>query len=459
MPLNRKRTNVYSEGQTTTSHANKRQQIKTLQNESYEGKTEFEGVILRVEDIVQASLGYRVATLGYSSKSYAVRVRVPELHDGTLPAIPHKSNASRRNQDGIIDLHPVFEGTSTRVPSVGDAIRVSFLDRHNSSIRNGNGRILEIIPAATKGLQGDRFGDNIKGKSASQAFVPCEITPAPVLSYTDKLIQAIEKYESKSVINPKKTPSAYRVENNSTRNISEQPASSSQVPSQGQTSSNRPEGNTASGSPIQVEKCGIISTVGTSSPPPQAPIVQASSNTILPLDPIANIPCKRVSSEFGMRIHPLTKKRKGHKGVDYASGASRTNRSAQCNINFKPCYSSLDGVVVAATIQGTGIDASKVTRSTPGARQDPKKMAANGAGKYVKIKHGQYGELYTLYMHLASFTVKKGQKVKRGDQIGLMDNTGGSSGPHLHYEVRKGSGSGRSAIDPMIFLKTPLPAK
>ena len=77
----------------------------------------------------------------------------------------------------------------------------------------------------------------------------------------------------------------------------------------------------------------------------------------------------------------------------------------------------------------------------------------------IKIKHGKYGELYTLYMHLASITVKRGQKVKRGDQIGLMDNTGGSSGPHLHYEVRKGGSSGGSAIDPITFLSTPLPKK
>ena len=62
-------------------------------------------------------------------------------------------------------------------------------------------------------------------------------------------------------------------------------------------------------------------------------------------------------------------------------------------------------------------------------------------------------------MHLSAITVKRGQKVKRGDQLGLMDNTGGSSGPHLHYEVRRGGAFGKSAIDPEVFLRTPLPKK
>ena len=161
-----------------------------------------------------------------------------------------------------------------------------------------------------------------------------------------------------------------------------------------------------------------------------------------------------------MRLHPIENKMKGHKGIDYASGPDKSmaTRRAECNINFEPCYASLDGVVVAAATQGTGIDASKVTRDTPGARARPKNKWSNGAGNYVKIKHGKYGELYTLYMHLASYTVRTGQKVKRGDQIGIMDNTGGSSGPHLHYEVRKGGPSGGSAIDPSIFFQTPYPA-
>ena len=460
MPLKRKRTNVYSEGQTTASDALKRQQVKSLQNESYDGSTEFFGTIIRVEDVVQSNLAFRVFTLGQSSKYYAVRVRIPELHDGQLPPIPHKE--SGRNKDGVIDLHPLFEGSSTRVPNVGDGIRVSFIDRNNSSIRSGNGRILEIIPAATKGIEGfNAYTPDNTGKSASSCFT-CGSAPGPALSYNDKLIEAIERYESKSVANPKKTPSSYKTsDDDGTRTVTEERQQTQSAPAKGNNTSNRPEDDTASGSPPDPgNQCGVVTTVGSTTPPPQAILSQGvTENTVLPLDPIANVPCKRLSSKFGMRFHPTEHVYKGHKGVDYADGRKPNNRNGRrdpkCVINFKPCYSSLDGVVVAAMTQGTGIDAFKVTRNTPGNRGGK----PSGAGKYVKIKHSQYGELYTLYMHLSAITVKRGQKVKRGDQLGLMDNTGGSSGPHLHYEVRRGGAFGKSAIDPEVFLRTPLPKK
>ena len=473
-PKTRKRTSVYSEGQTSTSHSTKTQQIKNAQNDNYGGQTEFTGVIVRVEDVKQASLLWRTFTAGQSSKSYSVRVRIPDLHDGLLPAIPHAD--SKKNKEGIIDLHPLFQGTSTTVPKDGDYIRVAFLDRHNSSIRNGNGRILEIMSSDTKGIEGDK---NSEGTSASQSFMPCKVAPKPALNFTKKLLEAIEKYEGKSVVNPKKTPSAFKptpAQERVSRAVKEEAAPASSAPKKGNTKSNvtgdAAPGSPESGGPVHTPKCGVVQTVGSVTPPsqptpaftepggrlPTTPPDSSDPSIVYPLDPISNVKCKRISSQFGMRFHPIEKKMKGHKGIDYASGPSRIKKTPQCNINFEPCYASLDGVVVQAMTQGTGIDAWKVTRSTRGARQNPNRMAANGAGNYVKIKHGKHGELYTLYMHLASYTVRTGQRVKRGDQIGIMDNTGGSSGPHLHYEVRKGGSTGASAIDPLIFFQTPYPA-
>ena len=68
-------------------------------------------------------------------------------------------------------------------------------------------------------------------------------------------------------------------------------------------------------------------------------------------------------------------------------------------------------------------------------------------GNYVKIKHGS--GIYTLYAHLKNgIKVKKGQKVKMGDLLGHMGNTGKAAGNHLHYEYYKGGTSTSYRVDP-----------
>ena len=57
---------------------------------------------------------------------------------------------------------------------------------------------------------------------------------------------------------------------------------------------------------------------------------------------------------------------------------------------------------------------------------------ANGAGRYIKVRHG--GQYTTVYMHLSKSLVKVGQSVKKGERIALSGNTGRSTGAHLHYE-------------------------
>ncbi len=115
------------------------------------------------------------------------------------------------------------------------------------------------------------------------------------------------------------------------------------------------------------------------------------------IQPISNKGLERTSSGFGWRIHPFYKIRVFHPGFDFAAPI---------------------GTEIYATGDGTVI---KVENNF------------HGYGKMIMIDHG-FG-IQTLYAHLSEFKVFPGQKVKRGQVIGLVGNTGLSTGPHLHYEV------------------------
>ncbi len=117
------------------------------------------------------------------------------------------------------------------------------------------------------------------------------------------------------------------------------------------------------------------------------------------IQPVANKDLKRLASGYGYRIDPIYKVRKMHWGMDFSAPV---------------------GTDIFATGDGR---IQKVVQ------------ARGGYGKHVVIDHG-FG-YQTLYAHMSQIDVKRGQKVKRGDVIGKVGNTGKSSGPHLHYEVIK----------------------
>ena len=115
------------------------------------------------------------------------------------------------------------------------------------------------------------------------------------------------------------------------------------------------------------------------------------------IQPISNKDLKRTASGWGYRIHPIYKIRKFHYGMDF---------TAPTNTEI---YATGDGVI-------------KVLQSSK-----------RGYGNKIIVDHG-FG-YSTLYAHMHSFNVTLGQKVKRGDVIGMVGNTGLSTAPHLHYEV------------------------
>ncbi len=135
------------------------------------------------------------------------------------------------------------------------------------------------------------------------------------------------------------------------------------------------------------------------------------------IQPISNKDLKRLSSPFGMRLHPIYKIFKMHHGVDLAAPRGT------------PIYATGDGVI-------------KLTKSNIG-----------GYGKEVLIEHG-YGFI-TRYGHLQEFKVKPGQQVRRGQCIGYVGTTGSSTSPHLHYEVIKN----RRNVDPVYYFSSDLNAE
>lgn len=127
------------------------------------------------------------------------------------------------------------------------------------------------------------------------------------------------------------------------------------------------------------------------------------------IQPVSNKDLKRTASGFGFRIHPIYKISKFHSGMDFTAPTGTD------------VYATGDGVV--STV----------------------KSARRELGNHIIIDHG-FG-YQSVYAHLDKFNVRVGQKVKRGDVIGFVGNTGLSTAPHLHYEVLA---NGRN-VDPALF--------
>jgi len=127
------------------------------------------------------------------------------------------------------------------------------------------------------------------------------------------------------------------------------------------------------------------------------------------IQPIKKEDLKRMASGYGWRTDPFTKKRRKHYGMDFSAKTGT------------PVYATGDGIVKRADNRSSGY------------------------GRHIRIDHG-FGYV-SLYAHLSKYNVKRGQKVKRGEIIGYVGNTGRSVAPHLHYEIFKD----KNKINPLNF--------
>lgn len=128
------------------------------------------------------------------------------------------------------------------------------------------------------------------------------------------------------------------------------------------------------------------------------------------IQPVSNKDLRRVGSHFGMRMDPFYKVKKFHEGIDFTAPV---------------------GTDIYATGNGTVVEAGR---------------NQGGYGNEIVIDHGY--SYRTVYAHLSRIFVRPGQKVLRGQVIGYVGNTGKSTSPHLHYEVRKNG----IAINPIYFF-------
>ena len=117
----------------------------------------------------------------------------------------------------------------------------------------------------------------------------------------------------------------------------------------------------------------------------------------------------RLTSDFGMRWHPVLGGRRAHKGVDLAGPVGT------------PVHATADGIVGRADW-------------------------FSGYGLYIQLENG--GALETRYGHMSRLNVEAGQMVHKGDIIGYIGSTGRTTGPHLHYEVRVAG----FAVNPIPYM-------
>lgn len=134
------------------------------------------------------------------------------------------------------------------------------------------------------------------------------------------------------------------------------------------------------------------------------------------IQPVKNDDLKRMASGFGIRMHPMLKYRKMHNGMDFSAPTS-------------------------TEVFATGNAVVK------------KAQRSSGFGNLIILDHGFGYETY--YAHLNEFKIRPGQKVKRGEIIGLVGNSGLSTAPHLHYEVHKNG----KVVNPINFYHGDLTAE
>lgn len=166
----------------------------------------------------------------------------------------------------------------------------------------------------------------------------------------------------------------------------------------------------ATGDPSFRDLFANWTALDTAGPDPFATDVTTSAPVPVAVPSRSPLEMSRLSSNYGMRTHPILGRRKRHHGVDLSAPTGT------------PVFATADGAVARA-------DRSRTY------------------GLVIYLDHG--ADLQTRYAHLSRMVVADGEEVRKGDLIGYVGSTGRSTGPHLHYEVRVDG----VAVNPIPYMK------
>ena len=391
----------------------------------------FRGIILASYE-AKDSAAKTVTVGGNSSTIYTVIVKIPGIHDH----LPDPTEA--KDPRVAIGLYPRFEGPLNTKPQVGGIATVTFLDPNNKQKKEGNGKILEVLNPGVEGLP---LANEINSRPALSAMQNMKQTKCQFNTFT--MIPAIDTEKEPEQEQDKPTPSSPPTVNSSFR------TAKPKIKHKGNTEKSTATAPVNNGTPddlnssrIDAQDCAQKYLMSEYKNERQNPMNVHQNITdargIYPRYPLATSGwhINQETGKFGIREHPIYKTKKLHKGVDISGP----------NITGIPVLSSLPGTVVKS-----GFEGSNAIRDAHGNIT----KHGSGAGNTVMVHHEHVG-LWTFYFHLQALFVSVGDVVGYGTALGSVDTTGGSSGPHLHYEVRKTRFASKihQFIDPEIFLKT-----
>ena len=358
--------------------------------DTWEGRAGSQYAIVKSSETTDLINTYTNTKAPKGSSQYSVRAYIPKV-------MGYFSEPKVGQKQLIEATCPEFIGPSETAPNPGEQAEVSFFDPKNISQKFNNGRFLNVVAPGVY-------------ESEESRVIPCALTPAvkgPTASPVATPVPEIKNPAKKTGGSGGTAPGMIGLDGNPI------PEQASTPP---QTDSNRIApvqlGYTVCNSNYSVSD---FTTANDQIASARKRI--ASKKKFKPRFPTA--PSYPFGSAFGQRPKPTGGPgMEGHAGVDI-----------KCPTGT-PVLSVLPGKVV-------GVNATN---------------PAGGGGLWVKVEHPKFSNICTFYCHLNNVLVKTGDIVEYGGQLGISGNTGRSTGPHLHFEVRKNKYDKNNNKDPVKFL-------